>query len=790
MGQGGVARTALLALILCAGLWAGLERAFAQSAGGEVRGVVRDALERALERAQVRLEGADGHIVARAESDESGAYRFRGVAPGTYSVVAVKEGFEAGNAIVTVTPGATLTQDLVLAARTALDLQVTAKRLNEARSAIEPRTGASSYTITSDAIAAQPAGENNPLNQVILQAPGVAQDSFGGLHIRGEHNGLQYRINGIILPEGISGFGQALSPRFADHVELITGALPAEYGLRTAGIIDIATKSGSFAPGGSLGLYGGSHSEIEPSGEYGGSYGRFNYFVAGDYIRNDLGIESPTKAADPLHDFDQQGHGFAYLEGIIDETSRVSVILGAERGQFQIPNSPNLMPSLGLTVNGVMGFDSATLDEYQREITDYGVVAYQKSWDKVDLQTAIFTRYSTLNFIPDPLGDLIFNGISQQAFRQSFGSGIQTDLSYKPFDDHTLRAGFSLMGERTISRTISAVLPTDGAGNQTSDVPLSVFDEGGKTGWTESVYVQDEWRVLPNLTINFGGRFDQVDTVTHENQLSPRLNLVLQATDTTTLHAGYARYFTPPPFELISTTTISKFVDTTAQSATMLNSGVRAERADYFDAGFSRKPMPGLTFGLDGYYKMSRNLIDEGQFGAPIILTPFNYRIGYQYGAELSGTYEKDALSAYANLAFSHAVGKDIVSNQFNFAPDELAYIANHFIPLDHDQFITASAGVAYLWEGFRFSSDVIFGTGLRETVTTPNDGTVPAYWQVNLGVSRKFEVPSFGKFEAQFDVINLFDETYQIRNGTGVGVGAPQYGPRRAVYAGLKRFF
>ena len=91
-----------------------------------------------------------------------------------------------------------------------------------------------------------PGGENTPLNQVILQAPGVAQDSFGQLHIRGEHNGLQYRLNGVILPEGLSVFSQALSPRLAGNVELITGALPAEYGLRTAGIIDITTKSGGL----------------------------------------------------------------------------------------------------------------------------------------------------------------------------------------------------------------------------------------------------------------------------------------------------------------------------------------------------------------------------------------------------------------------------------------------------------------------------------------------------------------------------------------------------------------
>ena len=126
---------------------------------------------------------------------------------------------------------------------------VTAQKLAEARNGIETQLGASTYTVTAKDIDNEPGGENTLLNQVILQAPGAAQDSFGQLHIRGEHNGLQYRLNGIIIPEGISVFGQTLDPRLADSVKLITGALPAEYGDRTAGIIDVQTKTGLFEPG-------------------------------------------------------------------------------------------------------------------------------------------------------------------------------------------------------------------------------------------------------------------------------------------------------------------------------------------------------------------------------------------------------------------------------------------------------------------------------------------------------------------------------------------------------------
>ena len=129
-------------------------------------------------------------------------------------------------------------------------ITVTAAKLAEARNGIQTQTGASTFTVTAKDIQAQPGGDNAQLNSVVLRMPGVAQDSFGQLHVRGEHNGLQYRLNGIILPEGISVFGQTLDPRLADSVRLITGALPAEYGLRTGGIVDIQTKSGVFDNGG------------------------------------------------------------------------------------------------------------------------------------------------------------------------------------------------------------------------------------------------------------------------------------------------------------------------------------------------------------------------------------------------------------------------------------------------------------------------------------------------------------------------------------------------------------
>ncbi len=200
-------------------------------------------------------------------------------------------------------------------------------KLNQARSQILPDLGATAYTHTSEEIVAQSQGENAPFNQVILRSPGVAQDSAvnGDLHVRGEHANLQYRINGVLLPEGITGgFGLELDPRFVQSMQLIDGSLPAEYGFRTAGVVDITTRSGAYIHGGDLSLYGGSYDTFRPSFDFGGAQGKWDYFVDGSYDQNGLGIENPMPSKNAIHDQTDQYKAFINASRLLSDTSRVS----------------------------------------------------------------------------------------------------------------------------------------------------------------------------------------------------------------------------------------------------------------------------------------------------------------------------------------------------------------------------------------------------------------------------------------------------------------------------------
>jgi outer membrane receptor protein involved in Fe transport len=199
-------------------------------------------------------------------------------------------------------------------------------------------------------------------------------------------------------------------------------------------------------------------------------------------------------------------------------------------------------------------------------------------------------------------------------------------------------------------------------------------------------------------------------------------------------------------------------------------SPVLPERSHYFDVGVTQKVLPGLEVGADVYYKIARDLLDDGQFGQAYVLTGFNYDRAVNKGIELKAKYQVANFRAYANLAWAQQMATKVVSNQFLFAPDELAYIANHYIYTDHAQTWTGSAGVSYLWNGTRFSTDMIYGSGLRSGFA--NTDHLPMYTQLNAGISHEFKWDTGMKpTTLRFDVLNVFDEVHEIRDGSGIGM-------------------
>jgi len=766
-------------------------------------------------------------------------------------------------------------------APTAAEVQAAANRqvvqqtqkFDQRLNVILPKIGTSNYELTQRDIQELPQGNAIQFSDLALQFPGVSQDSTssGDFHVRNEHANVQYRINGILLPDGVSGFSQLLESSFISSMQLLTGGLPAQYGLHTAGVFDITSKSGTALAGGSVSVYGGSRQTISPSFEYGGVEGKTDYFVTGRYLSTGLGLENPISSLNAIHDHSEAGRFFAYTSTVLDDpTSRLVTITGFGETRYQIPNNPGQPGNAGgfcggpfdpanpclnpdgtpnpnapvYTAFGKSAFDSSTLNQNQYEKNAYNVIAWQKSEGNFDAQLAYYSRYSDLHFVPDPVGDLFINNVASDVFRSSFLNGISGDFSYRLNEAHTLRSGFYTQGEQSQIATVSTVQPldpNDPSGLTAIDTPFNILDTSKLFGWQLGAYAQDEWRLTEQLTLNYGLRFDQIYQYVDANQLSPRASLTYRPWWSTVLHIGYMRTFEPAPQVLGRTIPTQIFNGTTAgtpivtpdQAAVLpgqvagqplQNVGaILPERANVYDAGFVQQVLPqcpttssgmptkapvpatncpSLEIGGSVYYKTARDLLDDGQFGQAYVLTAFNYDTAYNYGAELKLRFRYGGFSADTSWAYGVQRAKAVVSNQTLFDPNDLVYIQNNYIHTDHEQLYTGSGRVAYRWtdtntwlDGTTASATFIYGSGLRTDLQNP-DGTVvpngahlPSYWQVNTGLSHVFANGWNGlPVTVRFDVVNVADYIYQIRNGAGIGVFAPQYGPRRGYYFGISQ--
>ena len=663
------------------------------------------------------------------------------------------------------------------------------KQLNAVQTAVQSSDGASSYNVPQGLIDSLPEGSDASLKDVLLQTPGVVLDAYNHVHVRGDYDNLQYRLNGIIQPQDLSVFAQYLSPKIARGIEVMTGALPADYGLRNAGVIDITTKK-YLSDGGDISVFTGSHGEFSPSVSYGGKVADDNFFGTVSTITNELGLEAPSNTGDPRHDRTHQALGFGYYDHFIDDSSHITFIGGVSNQNFQIPDVTDLNSSTdgtGFAVAGRSNYGSGNINSSQREVTQYGVVSYAKAIGYLNLSLSLDASNARLTYTPDIDPELAFNGIAPYVNEKDQNYGLQAEAAYTLNEANTFKSGLLVSNERSSSYVDAAVLSLTGAGTPTSSQPIHIVDQSSKDIQTYSLYASDVWTVSPNFTLIYGLRYDDLRSYRDESQFSPRINFVWTIDPSLTVHGGYSRFFTPPPFELVTRSLQAKLAGTSGDISGA-NAQPYAERDNYFDLGLRKQVSKTLSIGLGGYYRLARNLVQEDQTSSPLLLVPYNFRDGRNAGIELTANYVKGPITAYVNYALAQAVGRDEITSQFNFSAFELAYTPTHYVHLDNDQTQTASGGFIYKWRANRISLDGIYGSGLREDAPSgvPGGQEDKPYTQINLSLDHQFGGTK--GLNVRLDVINLFDSAYTLGGGTGIGINGAQWGPRRSVYVGISK--
>jgi outer membrane cobalamin receptor len=751
-----------------------------------IAGMVQDALGRPLVGVTLELQSAAGKTIASSTSGLAGKFLFHKVPLGTYAIIARRASFKTATVIVTIAAGNAQVVKISMESKQALALPVLAARLNQARNSLSPETGSTVYRFSQKNIHELPQGDNTPLNEVLVQAPGVSQDAYGQgqgqIHIHGLNGGgIQYRLNGIFLPEATSSFGQLLSPYFINRINVITNFMPAQFGYRNEGVIDISTRDGCLQPGGRLEYFGGQRGTIQPSLTYGGCTGNLSYYLSGFYFQSALGVQSPTRTPTPEHDRTNQGQGFSYFSYFLNPTTRLSLIAGTAINGYQIPGQPDL--PVAFPINGVTNYPNpANTSATELEQNYYGILSLQGTRGKLDYQLAYFSRYYSLKYDPDPIADLAYNGIADKVLHTGFINGIQEDTSYRLARNDTLQGGLYVSGETLEEDNHASVLPVNSKG-VAGTVPETIVDNFNAMALLLGVYIQNQWRPMEKLELTIGTRFDAMDYFGWQTQFSPRLGAVYKLTPTTALNAGYARYFQVPPFESVLLETVNKFANTTgAPDVTAGNQKIKAEDDQFVDAGVPQQLPLGISASLEGFFMWADKKLDLAQFGSTYVFAPLQYQHGRFWGTDFSLVKSTGRLSAYFNFSYAVAQANNIVAGQFLADDaDEVAYVARHWINLDDSQEFTSSAGVNYRLWGFSLMVDGFWGNGYHFGFA--NLETQHPYIQMNAAIAHNLPLPKIGDVEGRISIVNLFDHVYLIRNGSGIGVFSPQYGPRRALY-------
>jgi len=647
-------------------------------------------------------------------------------------------------------------------------------------------SGVASYAVSAEDIDKLPAGAQSALSDVLAQLPGVAIDQNQQIHIRNtEGPQFQYQLNGFLVPLDINTnppFISMLNPLFIERLDLEVGALPARYGFATGGVVDIETKDGCGAPGGELELYGGQRATYSPSLLYGECGSSWSGFLSARAAWDDTAFSSATPGPTPIHDHGREQQGLGYLSRSLGESSVLSLLIAATRSDNELPNATGLSPAYELA--GVTSPPPSTAIQSNLDFRDYLAMLMWKMrfGENVSAQLGYSAHYISQTFLPDPVGELIYQGAASQSVHQDRDNTLEGDLS-ATLGAHTLTAGFYVGAYDVRNRVDSLVFPVDASGAQSSAVPVSRLTGSAATNVVSSLYLSDRWRLAPRWTLEAGMRGESLTGYTHAHELTPRLNLIVRPSADTAVHAGVARFMQVPSLSGISPTTEAAYAGTSAAGPPGEPLPIVETDLEY-DAGVVQNLVRGLTVSLDSYYERTHRYLDTGQFGVVPIFAPFNYGEGHVWGTEVALRYKQGDLAGYLNYTVGKNWQRGVATGQFNFDPTELAYIDSHSILLDHQPVHGVSAGLSYARGSLAFASDALYSSGLAGGFADTE--TLPQVLQVNVSAQKSWAAPHLLPMSLRLSVLNVLDRVNEIRSAEGIGIFQAAYAPRRTLYAAL----
>jgi TonB dependent receptor-like, beta-barrel/Carboxypeptidase regulatory-like domain len=726
-----------------------------------------------------------GEIIAQAETDRLGTYRIHQVRAGSYAVQARLVGYRPADTTLVIGSGGDLVE--VSFHMRSAPIQLSAIQVSATPVAVDTRTGNQVYN--ENQAQASPALTTSAIVQQAIA--GAARAPTGEVHIRGQHAEYTYYVDGVPVPPGVSGsLNELFDPSVAQQITFQTGSWDAEYGGRNAAIINVQTRIPS----------GGFHADVS---SYAGNYGADGQTLTASTNAGALGLfVSGTRTETTMR-----------REPVVSDTTGTGQLTGVRNydnygqdqyvfGKLQFTPTANDVMSLDANWSQThfqTPFDSAAgvIHDWERDRNDFVNVAWQHSAPRgpnagTELFGAVFYRHGSLAYAP---------GVNDQpSFTFAPDTTPYNVSEARTFDIYGLKADYTLrLSEALVFKlgTLSSI--TRGHENfqaftaanpngPTSDSPLTGSDIGG---YAQSVIQPvDQWQL--RVGIRYDSHYYPTSATAHAtaSQVSPRIRLSWFPSPQTSAWVYYGRQFIPTNIEDLRAIT-------SASQGGVVSAPTLPERDDFYEVGLTHRFPAGVVVKLSGYHKKSSPGTDDTQVPGTAITTDVNIAQVRVTGIEsVVEVRPGGPLSGFLNVALAHAYGFGAVTGGFfTTTPPAQPF------DLDHDQRLSATAGLTFSAKGWLLDATGIYGSGLTNGVT-PNapgrplyDSTIAATPALNTGLldfNSAFKVkPSFivdasagytflvGNVEVrpQLFVDNLFNLHYTLKGAffSGASFGRPR---------------
>jgi outer membrane receptor protein involved in Fe transport len=518
--------------------------------------------------ADVLLLDTLGRPIQATHSDAAGRFRLPAVPPGVYHLRAQAPSLRSSSRRLAVGDGLPVAIDVALSPR--LDETVTVG------AGPEGAGGGAGTTLAGEAIRRMPSRtRGRALRLAAAAAPGFAAEDNGLLHYQGMDDGLLFVVDGVPVYERLDPvFGVGFDPLALGSARVLTGYVPAEYGLRSGGVIEVRTdvaEAGAWS--GALEAGMARRDTLGAAAVARGPLGPATSLAA------TAGAERSRRFLDPvsLDNLHNQGYT-AGAEAALTRASGPSVLAlraGHARSSFDVPHTRRQ--------------EEAGQDQRQRLRQTFATLDWQRAWsDATVSHAAAFARFTEGRL----LGSAGDTPVSAGSARAQDRWGLLLATTHQR-GRHRLKAGVEASGI-LLDEEFSFFVTDPDAGEDAGLSPLAlrhtaddrfVFSGRARRPLV-SAYAQDSWRASGRLTITAGLRYDRSRLLLSESQWSPRLGVSYRL-GRATLRGSVNRFFQPPQTEhlLLSSSALARRLSPFVEEAGAGGADVPAERQTAIEAG-------------------------------------------------------------------------------------------------------------------------------------------------------------------------------------------------------------